>query len=72
MRIQITLRSGAQIEVDVSRYKVEVERDRRARVPDRISGISWRTPREWRAALEFIDAAEIAAVVALSPETAAG
>ena len=60
MRIQITLKSGAQIEVEVEEFISE-----RNAITGALNRLKWETPRGWTAKLHTVEMSEIAAIVAL-------
>lgn len=62
MRMQITFKSGAQIEVDVEEFSTG-----RSSVTDKLVKLHWTTPADCTAKLHTIDLGDIAAVVALYP-----
>ncbi len=66
MRIQITLKSGAQIEADVDGVKTA-----RDPVTLELTKLEWETPGGWTAKLHTIKLDEVAAIVAVrSPSEA--
>lgn len=60
MRAQITLRSGAQIEVDVTELTTG-----RSPVSNGLNSLKWTTPEQWARKLHTIEMGEIAAIVML-------
>lgn len=60
MRAQITLKSGAQIEVEVEALDSE-----RNRLTNELTRLGWTTPAEWTRKLHSITLSEIAAIVML-------
>ena len=64
MRAQITLKSGAQIEVDVE--KIETVRNS---ATNELTKLTWTTPDEYSAKLLSITLDQIVAVVILRPAT---
>ncbi len=67
MKAQITMRSGAQVVVDVDMIKTS---------SDSIEGglrlLQWETPTDWTAKLLKVDLAEVVAVVCLRESDEAG
>lgn len=60
MKMQVTFRSGAQIEVDVVKFSTG-----RNPLTDDLEKLTWTTPNEWTAKLQTVDLSEVVAVVAL-------
>jgi hypothetical protein len=66
MRMQITFKSGAQIEVDAGEWTTA-----RNQFTNELTRMDWTTPDAWTAKLHTIDLSQVAAVVALrTPEEA--
>lgn len=60
MRMQITLKSGAQIEADVSEFTTK-----RNPITGDLTKLEWRTPDGHAAKLNYLDLKEVAAIVAV-------
>lgn len=65
MRMQITFRGGAQIEVDVDSFEVG-----RSSMTGAFVSLEWNTPAGWTRKLNSIDPSEIAAIVAIEERPA--
>lgn len=64
MRLQITFKSGAQVEVDVEDFTAGV---------DRATGgpkLSWKDAEDWTSRLDYVDPAEVVAIMAVQPGAA--
>lgn len=64
MRIQITLKSGAQIEADVSEYSTAS-----SLVDGSLSKLNWTTSKDPAAGLKYVDLNEVAAIVTVRKRT---
>jgi hypothetical protein len=62
VRMQITLKSGAQIEVDVEDFEIG-----RPATGGPITRLTWNTPDDWTRKLCNVDIDEIAAIVTVRP-----
>jgi hypothetical protein len=61
-RVQITLKSGAQIEFDCDELTTG-----RNQLTNHLSSMNWSTPADWSKKLHLIELEEIAAIVVLRP-----
>lgn len=65
MKAQITLKSGAQVVVDINPDADVPLRTTRDRFTGNLTEMIWATPATWSAGLHTIDLGEVAAVVIL-------
>lgn len=60
--MQLTLRNGAQIEVDVEDFETS-----KLPIDGRLTRLSWTAPSDWTRKLHYVDIEEVVAIVAIQP-----
>lgn len=59
-RVQITFKSGAQIEFDCDELTTG-----RSQITNKLSSMNWNTPAEWADKLHLVELDEVVAIVAM-------